>query len=190
MPTDDTQLIVMAQKGDANAFEDLVCRYDKQVLSIALSYCSDEDVAKEIYQEVFVRVYRALPRFQFKSQFSTWLYRIVVNVSLTHRAKDRNSPFVSMEAASDEDERSLEMQVADPTEADEMVLNEEISTHIQDALATLSPQQRMVFTLRHYDGFKLREIATMMDCAEGTVKKYLFTATERMRDRLKSLYFA
>ena len=80
MPIDDDQLIVVAQKGDTGAFEDLVCRYDKQVMSIAMSYCSDEDAAKDVYQEVFLRVYRALPRFQFKSQFSTWLYRIVVNV--------------------------------------------------------------------------------------------------------------
>ena len=190
MQTDDVQLIVAAQKGDPGAFDDLVCRYDKQVLSIALSYCSDEEAAKDVYQEVFLRVYRALPRFQFKSQFSTWLYRIVVNACLTHRAKERNSPFVSVEMASDEDERPLESMVADPTAADETLLNAEISAHIQDAIGTLSPQQRMVFTLRHYDGFKLREIAAMMDCAEGTVKKYLFTATERMRDRLKSVYFA
>lgn len=109
---------------------------------------------------------------------------------LTHRAKQRNSPFVSMEMASDEDERSLEATVADPTGADERVLNAEIRAHIKEALVTLSPQQRMVFTLRHYDGIKLREIAAMMDCAEGTVKKYPFTATERMRDQLKAVYFA
>ena len=66
--------------------------------------------------------------------------------------------------------------------------NSEISEHIEQAMEHLSPQQRLVFTLKHYQGYKLREIAQMMDCAEGTVKKYLFTATEKLRHRLKKLY--
>jgi RNA polymerase sigma-70 factor (ECF subfamily) len=60
--------------------------------------------------------------------------------------------------------------------------------HVQDALERLSPKQKMVFTLRHYQGYKLKEIADMMECTEGTVKKYLFTATQRMRDQLKEVY--
>ena len=66
--------------------------------------------------------------------------------------------------------------------------NEEIARHIDSALQTLSPQQKLVFTLKHYQGYKLREIADMMECTEGTVKKYLFTATERLRARLKKIY--
>jgi RNA polymerase sigma-70 factor (ECF subfamily) len=65
------------------------------------------------------------------------------------------------------------------------MVNAEISENVERALGALSPRQRMVFTLRHYEGHKLREIAVMMSCSEGTVKKYLFTATERMRMQLK-----
>jgi RNA polymerase sigma-70 factor (ECF subfamily) len=67
------------------------------------------------------------------------------------------------------------------------LVNAEISENVERALNTLSPRQKMVFTLRHYDGHKLREIAAMMECSEGTVKKYLFTATEKMRTQLKNL---
>lgn len=187
---DDQELIKLARTGDAMAFEELVCRYDRQVLSLAMSYCSDEDDAKDIYQEVFIRVYRALPKFEFKSQFATWLYRIVVNVCLTHQNRGRNRSFVSLDAEREDEEGPVDTFLVDRTGADEALINAEISGHIQEAMAALSPQQRMVFSLRHFEGFKLKEIASMMDCAEGTVKKYLFTATERLRDRLKPVYFA
>ncbi len=75
----------------------------------------------------------------------------------------------------------------DTTTADQQTLNSEIATHIEEAMNSLSPQQRLVFTLRHYQGYKLKEIAVMMNCAEGTVKKYLFNATQKMRQQLKDL---
>jgi RNA polymerase sigma-70 factor (ECF subfamily) len=68
------------------------------------------------------------------------------------------------------------------------VIDEEISAHVRGALETLSPQQNLVFTLKHYQGLKLREIAEVMECSEGTVKKHLFTATQRMRERLKNVF--
>ncbi|MBM3264960.1 MAG: sigma-70 family RNA polymerase sigma factor [candidate division Zixibacteria bacterium] len=76
----------------------------------------------------------------------------------------------------------------DQTGTDDALINAEIDQQVRAALEALSPQQRMVFSLRHFEGFKLREIAGMMACAEGTVKKYLFTATERLRARLKPVY--
>jgi RNA polymerase sigma-70 factor (ECF subfamily) len=69
-----------------------------------------------------------------------------------------------------------------------MTINNEITEHIKNAMNALSPQQKIVFTMRHYEGFKLREIAQMMQCAEGTVKKYLFSATERIRGQLRAVY--
>jgi RNA polymerase sigma-70 factor (ECF subfamily) len=71
---------------------------------------------------------------------------------------------------------------------DQHAMDEEISTYVREALEVLSPQQKMVFTLKHYQGLKLREIAEAMQCTEGTVKKHLFTATQRMRERLRGVF--
>ena len=80
---------------------------------------------------------------------------------------------------------NLETHDASPHE---QTMASEISTRVGEALGLLSPRQKLVFTLRHYEGYKLKEIASMMDCTEGTVKRYLFTATQRMRDQLRSVY--
>ena len=187
----DQELISKAQQGDNAAFDELVCRYDRQVLSIAASYTKDDDDAKDIYQEVFIRVYRALGGFQFRSEFSTWLYRIATNVCLTHQMRAKNRSHARIDG--DIEESAMEWNPATgtrmrPTTPEEHVRNVEIAGHIQDALENLSPQQKLVFTLKHYQGYKLREIADMMDCGEGTVKRYLFTATDRLRKRLKKIY--
>lgn len=78
--------------------------------------------------------------------------------------------------------------LADRADTGQQTRNSEISRHMEEAINSLSPRQKLVFSLRHYEGYKLREIASMMNCAEGTVKKYLFTATERLRIRLKEVY--
>lgn len=186
----DRELISKAQEGEAAAFEELVYRYDQKVLSIAASYTNNPDEAKDIYQEVFLRVYRALPGFQFRSEFSTWLFRIVTNVCLTHRARDRVRSYTPLEEIEDYRE-GVEGAIASrprPVSPEKYAQAMEITRHIEEAMGSLSPQQRMVFTLKHYQGYKLREIASVMDCAEGTVKKYLFTATAKLRQRLKKLY--
>ncbi len=186
MESTDRELISRAQGGESAAFEALVYRYDKHVLAIAASYTNSPDEAKDIYQEVFLRVYRSLGGFKFQSEFSTWLYRIVTNVCLTHRTRHRGRTFLSIDEV---DRSETDLQVSPrPVSPERQAQNSEISKHIENAMQHLSSQQRLVFTLKHYQGYKLREIASMMDCAEGTVKKYLFTATEKLRQRLKKLY--
>ncbi|KAA0265362.1 MAG: sigma-70 family RNA polymerase sigma factor, partial [Chlorobiota bacterium] len=93
MAQDGYNLIEMAAKGDRSAFESLVKKYDRKVISLALKYTRSEEDAKDIYQEVFLRVWKSLPGFGFKSEFSTWLFRIATNVCLTYvdRAKKHRS---------------------------------------------------------------------------------------------------
>ncbi|MEX0601748.1 MAG: RNA polymerase sigma factor [Bacteroidota bacterium] len=189
MASTDTELILLAQQGDMSSFEQLVFRYDRQVLSMAATYVNNAEDAKDIYQEVFLRVYRGLPKFRLKSEFSTWLYRITTNVCLTHRARSKRHLHTTLESAEGDDEKAHgnPSLVADDV-SDRHALRMEISAHVEKALNGLSPKQRMVFTLRHFQGYKLKEIAAMLDCTDGTVKKYLFTATERMRNHLKHVF--
>ena len=188
---DEKLLIQQAQHGNIAAFEQLVYRYDKKVLAIAAGYVQSSDDAKDIYQEVLLKVYRGLPKFQGLSEFSTWLYRITTNVCLTHKAQRTRHVHTSLDREfSDDDGESHSRKDMIPdggVATDQYAMDQEISESVREALDVLSPQQKMVFTLRHYHGYKLKEIAEMMDCAEGTVKKYLFTATGRMREQLEEL---
>src|SRR6516225_4035880 len=100
---DDTEVIREAQSGDSSAFDELVYRYDRHVLSIAARYVNQAEDAKDIYQEVFLRVYRGLKKFERRSEFSTWLYRITTNVCLTHgtRRKEHARRMQNMDPDSD-----------------------------------------------------------------------------------------
>jgi RNA polymerase sigma-70 factor (ECF subfamily) len=191
MAPHDTELIQKAQRGDFAAFEQLVFRYDKQVLTIAARFVQSSDDAKDIYQEVFLRVYQGLQKFKMKSEFATWLYRITTNVCLTHRSRRKKHSQASLGEEYDESEgepHPSHVVASEDPAPDQHAINQEISIHVMDALETLSPQQKLVFTLKHYEGLKLREIAEAMQCSEGTVKKHLFNATQRMREQLKDVF--
>lgn len=186
MSLSDNQLILNAQKGDAAAFEELVFRYDRHVLNIAKSFRNNDDDAKDIYQEVFLRVFRGLKNFQFKSEFSTWLFRIATNVCITYQSRKRQHDSIDKEMGNDEDDKTTFAEhLPGELRADDTAVGSDLSKHINNALDTLPPQQRMAFTLKYYEEYKIKEIAEIMQCNEGTVKRYLFTATHKMRERLK-----
>jgi RNA polymerase sigma-70 factor, ECF subfamily len=187
MTHSDTELILKAREGDIPAFEELVCRYDRKVLTIAAQFVHCAEDAKDIYQEVLIRVFKALPKFKFQSEFSTWMYRITTNVCLTHATNRRKHVRHTLEASEDGSESDadpLQSIASDDRLPDEQIMDAERANRLQDALMTLSPNQRMIVTLKHYQGMKLREIAILMKCTEGTVKKHLFIAMQRMRAAL------
>lgn len=183
---DDWELIRRSRNGDAGAFEALVCRYDRQVLGMALQYTGNREDAKDIYQEVFLKVHRSIENFRFESKFSTWLFRVTTNACLTHHARRKKDRLLSLDGGRGRDGEAdaLSEELQTPAEPERRTLNAEARRQIEAALKKLSPQQRLIFCLRHFDGHKLREIAELLDCAEGTVKKHLFVATERMKKQL------
>ena len=189
MPPDDRDLIVQARAGNMGAFEELVCRYDRHVLNIAMKFTGDSDQARDVYQEVFLRVYKSLNDFAFKSQFSTWLYRVATNVSLSYITSEQRRRQVSIDGQGEQAQRSyIGNQLASEPESDRKTFSREIASRVQGAIHKLSAQQKAVFVLRHYEGHRLREIAAILRCSEGTVKKHLFTATARMREQLRDLH--
>lgn len=185
MTTDDLELVRQAQNGSTAAFEQLVQRHDRQVLVIAARYVANSEEAKDIYQEVFLRVYRGLKHFKMQSEFSTWLHRITVNVCLTHRSRKKKHAALSID---DDDDETHAVELRHDEQTDQHSMNAELREHVRSALEELSAKQRLVFTLKHYEGYKLREIAALMKCTEGTVKRYLFLATQHLRARLKVVY--
>ena len=192
MTLSDNELIIQANNGNDSAFEELIYRYDKSVLSIALNYVHDNDDAKDIYQEVFIRVHRSLKKFEMRSEFSTWLFRIATNVCLTHKSRSKKHLQLSINEEfekEDDDNKTYEL-VSDNRDPGELASNAELGSLISNAVDSLSSKQRITFTLKHYEGYKIREIAEMLNCKEGTVKKYLFDAVRNLRKNLNSVYAA
>lgn len=186
----DFDLVRKAQTGNMSAFTELVRRHDRAVLALAARYVNNVEDAKDIFQEVIIKVYHALPRFQFRSDIGTWIYRITVNTCITHKRKSRSALHVPIHPV---DEASNGGQAPHEPHAtgdgpDNAAVRSDTVEHVERALLTLSPRQRMVFTLRHYEGRSLKEIAGILRCTEGTVKRYLFTATRRMRLHLEGLF--
>ena len=185
----EKELIIKAQNGDTIAFEQLVYNYDRAVLSIAMRYMRDEDDAKDIYQEVFIRVFRGLKKFEFKSEFSTWLFRITTNVCLTFKSRKKGQIMVSIQEEFDENQEGYETMdmISKQRSPEEETLNNDLGILIGNAVDSLTTRQRITFVLKHYEGYKIREIAEMLNCKEGTVKKYLFDAVNNLKKKLKPL---
>lgn len=190
MALSETELILKAKGGNEAAFEELVFRYDKTVLGIALRFTSDNDEAKDVYQEVFIRVYKGLKKFEMKSEFSTWLYRITTNVCLSHKSRSKKNIEYSISEQYENDENEYESFELTNTETnpEEYSITQDIGYYVNQAVESLSAKQRITFILKHYEGYKIREIASMLNCKEGTIKKYLFDAIRILRKKLEPIH--
>ena len=184
---EDKKLIIRAQNGDNQAFEELVVKYDRVVLYVANSFRNNSDDAKDIYQEVFLRVHKGLKNFQFKCEFSTWVYRITTNVCISFKRKSINYSFDSQNQYDENSQNniSFESTIDSGVRTDQSTIDNETVQLINAELNKLPKQQKMAFTLKYYQGFKIKEIAKMMNCTDGTIKRYLFDSTKKMRTKLK-----
>ena len=184
---DEATLIRAVQRGDQDAFEQLVRPFDQSVLRLAMNLLRSPEDARDVYQEAFLRVYRNIHSFRFDCSFHTWLYRIVTNICLDHlrRRKVRKEEQTVVETADGPVDRieSFEERgaAADPERS---FLNRELTQQIHSALEELTPRERMVFELRHYQGLRLRNIGEMLGTSEEAAKNCLFRATQKMRVRL------
>ncbi len=183
--TSDNDLIIEARKGNDAAFTALVHRYDRKVLGTIANYFNSSDDAKDVYQEVFIRVYKGLQKFEFRSEFSTWLFRVTTNVCLTHKARSKD---YELRRIYPDDENTAKGPAAGEEHSpDIQYANMELRKQMDKAIESLSPKQKMVFTLKHSNEYKIKEIAEIMNCTEGTVKKYLFLAVNNLRLKLKGI---
>ena len=191
---DERTVIERAQAGDRLAFEELVRRYDRDVLRMALNVLRKTEDARDVYQEAFLKIYKNLPRFRFECSFYTWLYRVVTNVCLDHlrrrqaRPEDQAPEYVAQvreEGAGDFFDR--QMATRSGSDPERRLLNQELAGRIRQALARLSPRERMVFAMKHYQGLKLRAIGDALGTTEETVKNSLFRATRKLRAQLEGL---
>jgi RNA polymerase sigma-70 factor (ECF subfamily) len=181
---DEHALIRAVQQGSQDAFEQLVRAYDQNVLRLALNLLRSPEDARDVYQEAFLRVYRSIHGFRFDCSFHTWLYRIVTNIGLDHlrKRKVRKEESAIVETAEGAIDRMNEVEEeaahADP---ERNLWNRQLGRRIEDALGELTPRERMVFELRHYQGLRLRSIGEILGTSEEAAKNCLFRATQKMR---------
>ncbi len=184
---DESALIRAAQAGDEQAFEELVRLHDQSVMRLAMNLLRSPEDANDVYQEAFLRVFRNLKSFRFDCSFHTWLYRIVANLCLDamRRKKVRREEPAQVSTADgvmDRMERVEEKRVhGDPQRS---LMSMELQDRIGKVLESLTPRERMVFELRHYQGMRLRAIGETLGTSEEAAKNCLFRATQKMRAAL------
>lgn len=183
----DEQLVTQTLRGDRQAFEELVIRYQTKVYSLTYRFMGNEEDAYDMAQEAFIKAYRSLPSFKHNSSFGTWLYRVTANVCLDEirRRKRRIVPLSLDEplAAGDGDE--IEKEIPDQSlTADILYEQKEFSEYIQHILNELKPEHRMVIVLRDIMDLSYDEIAKVLHCSLGTVKSRLSRARNEMKKKL------
>ncbi len=191
---DEEELVRRARANDPGAVDQLIRRYQKKVYSIAYQMSgSDPEDARDCAQEALVQVFRNLARFEGRSRFSTWLYRVVVNTCLDARRRRRRwlqmifTRRPEKQDAVDADPILDNLPAPeDGTDPVSSVSGQELKRDVADAMRRLSDKQRMVFQLKVFQEMSIPEIAAATGMAEGTVKSHLFRATQSVRDQLRS----
>jgi len=176
---DEQQLIVQAKDGNHTAFRHLVERYMRHAYNIAYSFVGNHDDAQDVAQETFVRIHRSLSSFRGDAEFSTWMYRIIMNVSLNRLHEQKRRPQGEM-VTSDAVKPLTDSQAGDPVGFD-------LQDHVEQAIHKLPALQRAVVILRHIDGLSTKEVSEILRCSEGTVKTHLHRGLKKMRTMLDFL---
>ena len=189
---EDRALITQAQGGDTAAFRQLVERHQRRAFAIALSLVRDENDARELVQDAFLRVFKGLNTFQGGSSFFTWLYRIITNLSidLIRKPGHKNSDLDESRLEVEEDQEALfpfisRVDGADPVD---MVRRREIAIRLQQALEALPPYHRGVIVMREIEGLSYEEMAQAMGVSKGTIMSRLFHARQKLQRALADCY--
>ena len=186
MDDSDADLIKRAQAQDLDAFCLLAERYARRIHLLASHYCQNPQDAEDLSQEVWMKAYQAVQTFRFDSSFYTWLRRITVNTFLNHRRSNffrRRGHTTVVQLLQIDSDDSGEL-VGSSSASPENIYNKLLFESVVNALAELTPSQRLAFLLRHYEGMTYDEIANEMKCSTGTVKKGVWRAIIKLRARL------
>jgi RNA polymerase sigma-70 factor (ECF subfamily) len=189
MDSNEIELIRRAQQGSTEAFDDLVRLHDRQIFQMIFGIVGNSADTCDIYQETFIRAFQKIGTFRFESELSTWLGRIAINLSINWRKRQRRKEVFSLEAKQEKQENWQPVEGSLPgNTAENRIIDRELLRHINKGLQQLPMQQRTVFVLKHMHGHKIKEIAEMMGCAQGTVKNHLFRATDKLQKILQPYY--
>lgn len=184
MTRTDEELVALAQAGDLDCFNQLVARWERPIYALAYRTLGREEDARDVVQEAFLRAFRGLRGFRGQAKFSSWLYRITLNLCRDWIRRARRAPIAQMPEGVDP------IDVADehvaPTESvEDLVARREMTEAVSRAMAELPEEQRTAILLKEYHGLTFQEIADTLDCPLSTVKTRLYQGLSVLRRRLE-----
>lgn len=179
----DEELVARSVSGDTDSFNQLILRWERPIYALAYRTLGREEDARDVCQDTFLRAYRALPGFKGEAKFSSWLYRIALNLCRDWMRKQRRTPTVEMPEGVDLIEMASEQG---PVESIETLVNRrEMSRVVEDAMARLPEEQRTAIVLKEYHGLTFQEIADLQGCPLSTVKTRLYQGLSVLRRQLE-----
>lgn len=190
MTSTDEELVARSVSGDADSFNELVLRWERPIYALAYRTIGRDEDARDVCQETFLRAFRALPGFRGQAKFSSWLYRIALNLCRDWMRRQRRTPVV--QAPEDMDLVELAAAAGPSESIEELVARRDQTRAVERAMALLPEEQRTAIVLKEYHGLTFREIADLMGCPLSTVKTRLYQGLtvlrrELAKDDVKSL---
>ena len=183
MTRTDEELVALSIDGDVESFNQLVLRWERPIYALAYRQIGREDDARDVVQEAFLRAFRALPGFKGQAKFSSWLYRITINLCRDWMRRERRAPFVQPPEGVDVDE----LVSAEPSRAESVeteVTRKDLTRRVANAMLVLPEEQRSAILLKEYHGLTFQEIAELQGCPLSTVKTRLYQGLTVLRREL------
>ncbi len=187
--TGEDDLIRRAQEGDAEAFCQLARHYERRIYTLALHYCRDRHDAEDLSQDVWLKAFKALGGFRAEASFYTWLRRITIHTFLNDRRAETLSQGnvrapIRFENLDEVDAMPMRSHGSQLAETEDIFQRKILAGRVMGALSGLTPQQRLMFLLKHEEGMTYQEISESLGCSTGSVKKSLFRAVLKLRATL------
>jgi len=183
----DKLLVKRSKSGDIEAFEQLIFDYQKKAYNIALRVMGNQEDAKDMCQEAFIRIFKSIEGFKEQSSFSTWMYRIVTNVCLDEIRKKKKSETVSLDGTYETENGQIHFEtVSDDDTPEEAYIRIEKKRIVLKSINELSEEYKTVIVLRDIQGFSYEEIANILCCSIGTVKSRINRGRNTLKDKLKT----
>ena len=183
MTLTDDELVARSIGGDAESFNQLILRWERPIYALAYRVIGREEDARDVCQETFLRAFRALPGFKGQAKFSSWLYRIALNLCRDWIRRQRRAPVMQMPEGVDPGELVAERGPVESIE--ELVSRRQLSGVVEEAMALLPEEQRTAIILKEYHGMTFQEIADMQGCPLSTVKTRLYQGLTVLRRHLE-----
>lgn len=178
----DEELVTRSRTGDTESFNHLVRRWERPIFALAYRTLGREEDARDVTQETFLRAFRALPGFKGDAKFSSWLYRIAINLCRDFMRRDRRAPMVAIPEGVPIQEIAADRQPVETVE--DMAARAELSTAVRAAMELLPEEQRTAIILKEYHGLTFQEIADLMNCPLSTAKTRLYQGLTLVRRHL------
>ena len=178
----DEELVARSIRGDADSFNELIRRWERPIYALAYRTIGREEDARDVCQETFLRAFRGLPAFRGQAKFSSWLYRIALNLCRDWLRRERRAPVIQLPEHTD----LLELAAAsEPSESiEDLVARQDLARQVESVMAELPEEQRTAIVLKEYHGLTFQEIADLMGCPLSTVKTRMYQGLSVLRREL------